>query len=53
MVFTYTPGQGTAIEVKGAEKGAIEGKGFADALYASWIGDKPATGKLKKGLLGG
>ena len=53
MVFTYTPGQGTAIEVKGAEKGAIEGKGFADALFASWIGDKPATGKLKKGLLGG
>jgi hypothetical protein len=53
MVFTYAPGEGTAVEVEGEAKGTIEGKEFADALFASWIGDKPATGKLKKGLLGG
>lgn len=53
MVFTYVPGTGTTVEVKGEEKGTIEGKEFADALFASWIGEKPATGKLKKGLLGG
>lgn len=53
MVFTYVPGTGTTVEVKGEEKGTIEGKEFADALYASWIGEHPATGKLKKGLLGG
>lgn len=53
MVFTYVPSEGTAVEVKGEAKGTIEGKEFADALFASWIGDKPATGKLKKGLLGG
>ena len=53
MVFTYAPDEGTAVEVQGEAKGTIEGKDFADALFASWIGDKPATGKLKKGLLGG
>ena len=53
MVFTYVPGTGTAVEVKGASKGTIAGKEFADALYASWIGEHPATSKLKKGLLGG
>lgn len=53
MAFTYVPGEGTTVEVKGEEKGTIEGKDFADALFASWIGEHPATGKLKKGLLGG
>lgn len=53
MVFTYVPGTGTTVAVKGDDKGTIEGKEFADALYASFIGEKPATSKLKKGLLGG
>lgn len=53
MVFTYVPGEGTMVEVKGHEKGTIAGKEFADALFASWIGAKPATSDLKKGLLGG
>ena len=53
MAYTYVPGEGTAVTVKGEEKGVIEGKDFADAIYASWIGEHPATGKLKKGLLGG
>ncbi len=53
MVFTYVPGTGTEVEVKGESKGTIEGKPFADAIFASWIGEHPATAKLKKGLLGG
>jgi len=53
MVFTYVPGTGTEVEVKGQTKGTIEGKEFADAIFASWIGEHPATKKLKKGLLGG
>lgn len=53
MTFTYVPGEGTAVEVKGEAQGTIEGKDFADVLFASWIGEHPATGKLKKGLLGG
>ncbi|MGD2115021.1 MAG: chalcone isomerase family protein [Acidobacteriota bacterium] len=53
MTYTYVPGEGTTVEVQGETKGTIEGKAFADALWASWIGEHPATGKLKKGLLGG
>ncbi|MCP3957225.1 MAG: hypothetical protein GY719_05175 [bacterium] len=53
LTFTYTPAGGTEVQVKGSAKGSIAGKGFADALFACWIGDKPATGALKKGLLGG
>jgi len=53
MTYTYVPGTGTLVTVKGQDKGTIEGKAFADALFASWIGEHPATNKLKKGLLGG
>ncbi len=52
LAFTYTPGSGTAVEVKDASKGTIAGKPFADALFACWIGEKPATEDLKEGLLG-
>jgi len=53
MTYTYVPGTGTTVSVKGQDKGTIEGKAFADALFASWIGEHPATKNLKKGLLGG
>jgi Chalcone isomerase-like len=54
LVFTYVPGQGTEIEVKGESKGTIAGKAFADALLACWIGPKPGPGEdFKKALLGG
>ncbi len=52
LTFTYTPASGTEVAVKGASKGTIAGKPFADALFACWIGDKPATEDLKEGLLG-
>lgn len=53
FVFTYLPGTGTAIEAKGERKGVIEGKDFADALFASWLGPKPGPGEgTKKDLLG-
>lgn len=53
MVFTYIPGTGTTIEVKGEVKGTIPGKAFADALFRSWIGPKPGPGGgFKKDLLG-
>ena len=53
LTFTYLPGSGTEVTVKGQSKGSIAGKPFADALFACWIGDKPATEDLKEGLLGG
>jgi hypothetical protein len=53
MAFTYLPGIGTRVTVKGQLKGTLEGKAFADALFACWIGPKPGPGqKFKKGLLG-
>ena len=51
-VLTYIPGTGTKVEIKGKEMGVIEGKDFAAALFAIWLGPKPPTGDLKKGLLG-
>ena len=52
--FTYEPGVGTAIDVKGADKGTIEGKEFGDALFGCWIGEKPSAGEdFKEGVLGG
>ena len=53
IVFTYIPGKGTVVEVKGKEKGVIAGKEFADALFACWIGPKPGPGEgFKEDLLG-
>jgi hypothetical protein len=54
FVFSYLPGEGTRVQVKGAAKGTIEGKAFADALFKAWIGPKPGPGEgFKKQLLGG
>ena len=52
MVYTYVPGKGTEVEMEGDVKGTIEGKDFADALFACWIGPKPPNAAFKKGLLG-
>jgi hypothetical protein len=53
LVFTYKPGVGTEVKVKGKIKGTLGDKAFADALFACWIGKKPGPGeKFKTGLLG-
>jgi hypothetical protein len=51
--LTYVPGKGTVVTVKGAEKGVIEGKDFADALFSVWLGANPVQDDLKKELLKG
>ena len=43
VAFTYLPGTGTEVAVKGATKGTIAGDDFADALLAVWLGPKPPT----------
>ena len=51
---TYLPATGTEIAFDGQAKATIEGKDFADALLACWIGPKPGPGEdFKKGVLGG
>jgi len=52
MVYTYVPGNGTEVEIKGEVKGTIEGKDFADALFSCWIGPEPPGKAFKDGLLG-
>ena len=51
--FTHIPGKGTVVAAKGAEKGIIEGKDFADALFSVWLGPDPVQADLKTALLGG
>jgi hypothetical protein len=53
LVFTYQPGKGTEVKVKGNIKGTLGDKAFADALFSCWIGKKPGPGEgFKKDLLG-
>ena len=51
LVVNYTPGKGTRVDGQGASYSA-EGKDFADAYFAAWIGKAPIDDGLKKGLLG-
>jgi hypothetical protein len=52
LTFAYLPGKGTTLSAGSKELGAFEGKGFADAVFAIWLGPKPPSEDLKKGLLG-
>ena len=52
MTFSYVPGTGTTVSKGDKTLGAIEGKDFADALFALWLGPKPPSDDLKKGMLG-
>lgn len=52
--FTYIPGEGTEVTVKGQSRGTIESKEFADALFACWIGPHPGPGEaFRQDLMGG
>ncbi|MEO6325473.1 MAG: chalcone isomerase family protein [Thermoanaerobaculia bacterium] len=50
--FSYAPGKGTVISHGEKEVGMFEGKEFADALFSIWLGPKPPSDDLKKGMLG-
>lgn len=51
VIFDYIPGRGTVVNIKGSERGVIEGKDFNDALLAIWLGKKPVSSDLKSALL--
>jgi len=48
----YIPGQGVQVFMKGKLRGTVEGLDFKKALFAIWLGKKPADKGLKKGMLG-
>ena len=52
MTFSYLPGKGTTLSAESKELGVFEGKGFADAIFSIWLGPKPPSEDLKKGMLG-
>ena len=52
MTFTYLPGIGTEVKIKGQVKGTIEGVDFMQALFSVWLGPKPPNKGLKEGMLG-
>jgi hypothetical protein len=52
MAITHVPGVGTTITVKGADKVTIPGQPFGQLVFSMWLGPKPPSGDLKKGLLG-
>ncbi len=52
MLFSYVPGKGTSIEVKGNKEATIDGRDFAFALLAIWLGNPP-NDEIKRGLIGG
>jgi hypothetical protein len=52
MTFAYLPGKGTTLSAGAKELGVFEGKGFADAVFSIWLGPKPPSDDLKKGMLG-
>jgi hypothetical protein len=53
IVMTWIPDKGTKVTVRGTDRGMIEGRDFADALLAVWLGPAPVQEDLKKALLGG
>lgn len=53
ILIDFLPGAGARININGEVKTTIAGEDFSRALLRIWLGDKPADGNLKKGLLGG
>ena len=51
MAFTYFPGTGTTLTVKGKDKVTIPGLPFGQAVFGIWLGAKSPS-SLKKGMLG-
>ncbi len=52
MVFTYVPGTGTTLAINGLDKLTIAGSAFNPVLLSVWLGPKPPTAAVKKGMLG-
>lgn len=52
MMFTYLPASGTTVAINGKDKVTIAGNAFNQVLLSVWLGPKPPTANLKKGILG-
>ncbi len=52
VLLDYIPGKGTIVNIRGEQKGVIEGEDFYSALLDVWLGDEPADDDLKEAMLG-
>ena len=53
IYLDYIPGTGTRVTINDEQKGVIPGKDFNNAMLDIWLGEEPASSKLKKAMLGG
>ena len=53
IYLDYIPGTGTRVTINDEQKGVIAGKDFNKAMLDIWLGENPASSKLKKAMLGG
>jgi hypothetical protein len=49
----YLPDSGTQVRINGELRGTVEGNDFFRALLSIWLGERPVTKSLRKGMLGG
>jgi hypothetical protein len=52
LQVAYLPGQGTLLTHSEGARGTVEGKDFSDAMFRTWLGDRPAEESLKQAMLG-
>jgi hypothetical protein len=52
ILLSYHPGEGIIISKNREVRGSFTGLPFKQALFAIWLGDKPAQNSLKKRMLG-
>jgi len=52
LAFEYAPGVGTTMYVNSKAMGTIPGAEFGKVVFGIYVGTKPPTEDLKKGLLG-
>jgi hypothetical protein len=52
LTFAYQPEKGTTLQVGNKELGTFAGKGFSDAVFSIFLGPKPPSEDLQKGMLG-
>jgi hypothetical protein len=52
LAFVFIPSTGVTVEVNGKRKGVLQGADFERSLFSVWLGSKPPTDEIKRGLLG-
>ena len=52
ILLSYSPEKGTILSKNGEIRGSFAGLPFKQALFAIWLGDKPAQNSLKDQMLG-